>query len=315
MSNQELQTVSARFVESVEKQFAAELGSELSWSDYQKTLAQHMFLKVDASLKALEDKRDPAKNKVPIKWENVNKQKLALDTVHRIGLGLDALIPNHIHPVPYLNGRTKQYDVDLRVGYLGKHYCRTTLAVEQPLDIIYNLVYDSDIFKPKMKSATNEIESYEFEITKPFSRGKVVGGFGYIMYEDPKKNKLVIVTERDFLKAESAAQSKQFWGADKWREEMQFKTLVHRVADKLPLDPKKVNARSYAYVDAQENEERVQQEVDEKGNGEVIDVEGQALEDDPPPKQEPNPEQDNLQPPPPPPPEPAPSRAQRGPDF
>ncbi len=277
----ELQVVSARFVSEVERQFAAEMGSALKFTDYEKTLAQHMFLKVDAQLKALEDKRldNPNGNDLPIKWENVNMQKLALDAVHRIGLGLDALVPNHIHPIPYKNKRTNKYDLDLRIGYVGKDYCRRKLAVEEPVEVIYQLVYDTDTFKPKMRSATNELESYEFEINNPFKRGKVIGGFGYIIYDDHRKNRLVMVTERDFKKAESGSRNKDFWGDEKWREEMMFKTIVHRVADKLPLDPKKVNAKSYAYVEAQEAERDISEEMGEKANKDAIDIEANVVDE------------------------------------
>ncbi|MCM1566066.1 MAG: recombinase RecT [Dehalobacter sp.] len=274
-----LETVSAKFVSQIERQFVAEMGSALAFTEYEKTLAQHMYVKIDATLKALEDKRGQKQDVVPYKWENVNLPKLALDAVHRIGLGLDALIPNHIHPIPYLNGKTKKYDLDLRIGYVGKDYCRRKLAVEEPLEVLYHLVHDTDIFKPHMKSLKNEVESFEFEIANPFNRGKVVGGFGYIMYEDPKKNKLIMVTERDFKKAEGGARTKDFWSEDKWREEMMYKTIVHRVSEKLSLDPKKVNAKSYAYVEAQENDERAQQEVDQNANKTTIDVKGEILDE------------------------------------
>jgi recombination protein RecT len=123
-----------------------------------------------------------------------------------------------------------------------------------------------------------EVESYDFEITNPFDRGDVVGGFGYIVYEDPRKNKLVLVTMRDFLKAEAGSGSDKFWGSNKWREEMMHKTMVRRVADKLPLDPKKVNAKSYAYVSEQETDDRIDREIDDNANAETIDISGKVVD-------------------------------------
>ncbi len=276
------ETTSAKFVASVEKHFTAEIGDALAWTDYEKTLAQHMFLKVDAQLKALEAKREEQNrtNATPLRWENVNMAKLALDTVHRVSLGLDALIPNHIHPIPYWNKRLKKYDIDLRVGYVGKDLCRRKLAVEEPLEVRYELVYETDVFVPHVKSMNNEVENYEFRITNPFDRGRVIGGFGYIRYADPTKNRLVLVTERDFKKAEAGAQTKDFWADNKWREEMMFKTVVHRVADKLPLDPRKVNSRSYAYIEAQEAEESFEREVEGEANYRLIDVETEDQDTD-----------------------------------
>lgn len=277
----EIQTYSTRFVAEVQRQFVAEMGDALHFTEYEKTLAQHMYVKIDAALAALEAKRiEENKNTAPYKWENVNLQKLALDSVHRIGLGLDALVPNHIHPIPYFNKRLGKYDLDLRIGYVGKDYCRRKMTTEEPIDVIYQLVHEHDVFEPLMRSAKNEYESYIFEIQKPFDRGKVLGGFGYIMYTDPKKNKLILVTPRDFQKAKMASGTEKFWGAEKWEEEMMYKTIVHRVADKLPLDPTKVNAKSYAYVEEQESEERIDREIDENANSRVIDITAHVHPDD-----------------------------------
>lgn len=277
-----LATTSERFVAEVQRQFTAQMGSQLAWTDYQRTLAQHLFLKIDATLKALDAKRQD--NQASYTWENVNLQKLALDAVHRVSLGLDALIPNHIHPIPYWNSALKKYDIDLRIGYVGKLFCRTELAVEKPLDVIIHLVHETDRFVPLFRGANREIESYEFEVTQPFNRGPVVGGFGYIMYEDPRKNRLVLVTMEDFDKARRAAKSTEFWGDEKdekWRKEMMYKTVVHRVADKIPLDPRKVNAPSYAYIEAQEAEAE-EREMAAKANGVVIDVEPEYADEAPP---------------------------------
>lgn len=264
-------TQSERFLKNVETQFAAEAGSPIAFSDYEKTLAQHLFLKVDNVLKDLETKRLAAAKPYgsPYTWANVNMRKMALDAVHRVQLGLDALIPNHIHPVPYFNKREGKYDLDLRVGYVGKAYYRRAVAVDEPVDIACELVYSTDEFKPIKKSFSNEIESYEFNITNPFKRGDIIGGFGYLVYEDSRKNTLIMVSEEDFEKSKNAAQSKTFW--DGHPVEMRFKTLVHRVTEKLEVDPKKVNATAYAYVESQEEESELRREVNENANSEILD--------------------------------------------
>jgi len=312
-----LATTSQRFVEAVERQFRAELGSALHFTQHEKILAQHLFVKIDSVLKELEAKRQESGNKsMPAyAWENINLSKLAIDAVHRINLGLDALIPNHIHPIPFLNKRTKKYDLDLRVGYQGKLFTRMELAVERPKDIIISLVHETDTFIPHMRSHSNPIEHYEFKINNPFDRGKVIGGFGYIVYDDPTKNRLVIVTPRDFEKAEKASQTNAFWGDDKWRLEMMRKTVIHRVADQIPLDPRKINAPSYAYVEAQEADS-FEDEVDKYANTIVIDSDG--VEDIS--QQRPLPSSEEIKPEPEPEPEIEPEieadgPSQLGPDF
>ena len=263
-------TVSERFTGMVIKELSSTTGSGVTLSEDQKRLAQHLFVKIDATLNALEAKRlQQDKNGLPIVWANVNMQKLALDAMHRIELGLDALIPNHIHPIPFHNKKTGKYDLDLRVGYAGKDYYRRGVALEKPKDIIYELVYGTDKFVAHKRSLGNEGDSYEFEITQPFDRGDVVGGFGYIVYDDPSKNKLILVTKKDFDKSRKAAKSDEFWG--KHPVEMMYKTLVHRVTDKLTMDPRKVTA-SFAAVEQQEYEDEVAEEIKREANQDIIDV-------------------------------------------
>ena len=271
--------VSQRFVKQVETQFTAEMGSKLEFSDYEKTLAQHLFLKVDSSLKDFEDKRAASnQSKSPYIWDNINMSKLAIDAVHRVALGLDALLPNHIHPVPYFNKKVKKYDLDLRIGYEGKDYYRREMAVDKPVDIIYELVHENDTFKPVKKSLKNEIENYDFEINNPFDRGEIIGGFGYIIHEDSKKNKLIIVTNDDFKKSQKYAQSDTFWKNHPVK--MKYKTLVHKTLEKLKVDPKKVNAKSYAYIEGQDSKERVYQEIEGNANSQSLDVDYEMAEDE-----------------------------------
>src|SRR5208283_2032835 len=129
-------------------------------------------------------------------------------------------------------------DLDLRVGYAGKDYYYRQMAVETPEDVVYQLVCENDKFIPKMRSIHNQIESYEFEITQPFKRGRVIGGFGYISYKDPKKNKLILVSEEEFEKSRAHG-NRDFWGTDdkpgEWEDRMQYKTVVTRTVTKLRL--------------------------------------------------------------------------------
>lgn len=264
-------TVSERFTALIINEFSGTVG-KLEMSAYQKRLAQHLFIKIDTSLKELEKKRiENSKDALPLLWANINMEKLAIDAIHRIELGLDALIPNHISPIPYWNNRLKKYDLDLRIGYAGKDYYHRQMALDPPEDIIYELVYKNDLFKPIKASSKNPTESYEFEVPKPFDRGEVVGGFAYIVYKDSKKNKLIIVTEKDFLSSKAKAQAKEFWEGHP--EAMRFKTIVNRATSKLQIDPEKVNA-SFTFVEQQEDIDdamEVQSNIEEKANkGEII---------------------------------------------
>ena len=291
------ETVSARFVNAIMNEFIATAGNlPVKLDAGKKRLAQHLFIQMDAALQVLEKKRldNGPKNNPPIVWANINMTRLAVDAMHRIDLGLDALIPNHISIIPYLNGRTKKYDVDLRIGYVGNDYYRRKMAVEAPVDIIYELVHENDKLVVIKKSAKNSVEAYEFEIPEPFKRGKVTGGFGYLIFKDEKKNKLILVSEDDFLKYKAESKSNTFWG--KWGDEMRYKTLVHRTTSKLQIDPDKVSP-AYAVVEAEEMalldekqetpEERLAEDVANKANQEIIDI---APEPEPTPENKPTPE-------------------------
>ena len=248
----EEKTISERFLEKVEKEFQASLGHGVEFTDYQKKLASNLYVKIDTSLKDFEAKRlnSNKTHQAEYVWNNVNMPKLAVDAVHRVHLGLDALIPNHLHAVPYFNNKLKKYDIDLRIGYRGKDYYRRKMANPEPVDIRYELVYSTDEFEVIKKTEGQAVETYRFNITNPFQRGDVIGGFGYIMYEDESRNKVVIVSETEFKKVEGVAKASNFWSD--WGDRMRYKTLVHRVTDNLDIDPEKVNP-SYHYVESQEN--------------------------------------------------------------
>lgn len=269
-------TMSERFTNAVIGEFQSTIGG-IELTPYQKKLAQHLFIKVDIGLKDLEAKRLKDKRKVsPYEWKNINMEKLAIDAIHRIELGLDALIPNHISIIPYFNGKKNLYDLDLRIGYEGNDYYRRNMATDTPKNIIYELVYSKDKFTVIKKSHEQKLDSYEFKIDDPFDRGNVIGGFGYIEYEDKSKNILVLVSEKEFLSSKSAAQSNKFW--DKHQVKMRLKTLVHRTTEHIKLDPEKINA-SFVIVENQEFEaidvppdNSVQEEVSQNANEDIIDL-------------------------------------------
>jgi recombination protein RecT len=255
-------------------------GAAIAFTPHQKKLAQHLFVKIDDSLQGLEIRRlgTPAKSgNTPITWENVNMEKLAIDAAYRIDLGLDALIPNHIHVIPYFNSRKKKYDLDLRVGYAGKDYYYRQMAVETPEDIRYELVCENDDFLPKKKSIHNDVESYEFEVTQPFKRGAVIGGFGYIVYKDAKKNKLILVSNEQF-EASAAKGNATFW--KDYPDQMKWKKVVTATVTKLPLDPDKISV-AFMAVEAQEDQmdaAMVGAEIAEVANtGPVLEIAGGTL--------------------------------------
>ena len=269
-------TISQRFTSMVVREFSSQVGT-LEMSPYQQKLAQHMFVAIDTQLKSLEAKRIERGGKgIEITWSNIDMNKLAIDAVHRVELGLDALIPNHIHPIPYFMKATGKYALDLRIGYAGKDCYRRAMADDPSVTVRYRLAYATDDFEPIFKDADNPVENVRHKVTNAFDRGEVIGGYGYIMYNDEKKNELVLITKSDFDKSKKAAQSNTFW--DGHPEQMMFKTVVHRTTEKIPIDPMKVNA-SFLHVEIDDVANGSERIIAEKANQETVGIDtGEAVD-------------------------------------
>lgn len=294
---------SERFMEKVMSEFNGNVSGGLQITDYQRTLVQGYFIGIDKALQTQEENRQ-RKNKynkdhkydndLPMIWANVNLKDLALDVIHYAKMGLDMMQKNHISPIPYKNNKTNKYDITLMPGYAGIEYIAKKYALETPKSVTIELVYSTDTFRPIKKSATNKVESYEFEINNAFDRGDIIGGFGYIQFDNAESNKLIIMTRADIEKRKPAYAAAEFWGGTKtvwengkqvevktdgWYAEMCLKTIKREVyGDKnIPRDPKKIDD-NYQYMKIREAElaqMQAQEEINENANSQpfMIDAE------------------------------------------
>ena len=308
-------TNSEAFTNKVLKEFGSNVAGPIQVTDYQRQLIQGYFIAIDRALKTAEENRvrKNANNKDhkfdnndPIGWGTVDLTALALDVVHYARMGLDMMQDNHLSAIPFKNNNksvtwndgtvTKMYTVNLMPGYNGIQYIAEKYALEKPVGVTIELVYSTDNFKPLKKNRQNAVESYDFEITNAFDRGNVVGGFGYIEYENPAKNKLVIMTLKDIEKRKPKNAAAEFWGGtvtqwengkkveaqtEGWFEEMCLKTIKREVysAKNMPRDPKKIDD-AYQYMKLQETriaEMQAQDVILANAGQDVIDV-GEAQE-------------------------------------
>lgn len=292
--------MSEKFTNKVLQEFGSNIAGAIQVTDYQRQLIQGYFISIDRALKVAEENRlrknqnnndHKYDNTLPVTWGNVNLNDLALDVVHYARMGLDMMQDNHLFPIPYKNNKTSKYDVTLMPGYNGIQYIAEKYAVEKPIAVTVELVYSTDSFKPVKKNKDNKVEGYEFEINNAFDRGTVVGGFAYIEYADPVKNRLIIMTMKDIEKRKPEYASAEFWGgkvkkweggkqveveSEGWLEEMCLKTIKREVysAKNIPRDPKKIDD-NYQYMrmrEARFADLEAQAEIDGHANAIIIDT-------------------------------------------
>lgn len=315
------QTMSERFMNKVIAEFSSGVG-EVALTDFQKRLAQNYFIAIDATLKAAEEKRlkksEKYRDQTPVAWASVNMEKLARDVVSVARIGLDPAQKNHVAMMPFKNNNLGKYDIVFIDGYRGIELKATKYGLDVPDHVVVELVYSNDRFKSYKKDINNKYEAYEFEIVNDFDRGEIVGGFYYHMYNDrPEKNKLVVMTLKDILKRKPPYASAEFWGGEKdiwengkkvgkektdgWFEKMCYKTVYRAAYSDITIDSQKIDD-DYIRLKQMEvslAEAKVAQEIAENANGEIIDIEGTTVEDEPESERESAPadEQDTLFPP------------------
>ncbi len=292
--------MSERFTEKVLKEFGGNVSGAMQVTDYQRTLIQGYFIVIDRALKTAEEERlrknannsdHKYDNDLPVNWNTVNLNDLALDLVHYARMGLDMTQKNMLFPIPFKNNKRNWYDVNLMEGYNGIRYIAEKYALDVPTAVTVEVVYTSDVFKPIKKGRENRVESYEFEITNAFDRGDIVGGFAYLEFADCTKNSLIIMSMKDIEKRKPVYASANFWGGKKkekvngkweeveiegWVDEMVRKTLIREAysAKHLPRDPKKVDD-AYQYMkikEARYAEIEAQAEIDANANEILIDT-------------------------------------------
>ncbi len=266
------------FMNLVAREFAKELSDKKpTFSERQKRLIQGYFVMVDRALITAEENR--LKNNgggVPYKWDFVNMRDLALDAAHYARMGLDMQEKNHLFPIPFANKRTGKYDINFMLGYSGIQYIAEKYALTPPKNVTIEIVHEKDKFKVLKKSFSNPVESYEFEFTDPFDRGEIKGGFGYIEYDDPSRNELIVMSKQDILKRVGKNSN-----TSKWQEEMFRKTLVREVysGKHIPRDPSKIDD-DYEYMKEREviyAQAEIESEAKENANSIPLDIPPEPL--------------------------------------
>lgn len=303
------QSISERFTNNVMKEFGSHNGV-IAATDYQRTLVQGYFIAIDRTLTATEEERIRKNesnsnhnydNNLPCTWANINMPDLARDVMYYSKLGLDMLADNNLFAIPYKNRKTKKYDLGFIKGYNGIKLIAERYALTPPKAVTIEVVYDSDTFKPIKKSHSNPFDSYEFTVNEPFNRGNIIGGFGYVEYEDKAKNTLYCLNMAQINKRKPKYAAVEFWGGTKkdyktkkdvevegWQDEMVYKTMIRHVYGKIALDPQKVD-KAFRHIQQREADYHAMEmnnEIAEHANKEPINITPDVPEQ---PKPEPTP--------------------------
>lgn len=261
---------SERFTEAILKEFTTNSG-EVNITNFQRKICQNYFIKLDATLKELEQKRlaksEQYREAIPYTWDYVNLGKLSRDAVAFSNIGMDPLQKNHISLIPYADSKTNKYNITFIEGYVGLELKAKKYGFEIPDDVIIEVVFKNENFIPLKKDKNNPVESYIYGMAEnPFDRGEVVGGFYYHNYFDkPQKNKLRIFSLADIEKRRPDKASAEFWGGEKdeykdgkktgkkikvegWFEEMCYKTIARAAYDSIAIDSEKIDENFLATI-------------------------------------------------------------------
>ena len=289
-------SMAERFTGMVMKQYATT--GKYQPTEKEKQLIRNYFIAIDQALQKAEadrirknaNNRDHKfDNDLAYTWSNVDLQVLAQDLAHYARVGLDMLEDNMLFPIPYKDNKGNKYVVTLMEGYNGIRYQAEKYALDPFKAVIVEVIYANDKFRMIKKDSRNPVEGYEFDIVNPFDRGKPVGVFGYIEFEDASKNKLVVFSEADVMKRKQKYASPEFWGGEKtvyengrqvktildgWLPEMFEKTMKREIygSKRIPRDPDKVD-ESYNYIRQREQQYAdmvIEAEVVENGNATPI---------------------------------------------
>lgn len=285
---------SERFTSMVMSQYG-KTGSVYTFTEREKQLIRNYFICIDQTLQKAEadrlrknaSNRDHSyDNTLAYSWNTIDLPQLAQDLAHYARVGLDMMEDNTLFPIPYKNNKGNLYSITLMEGYNGIRYQAEKYALDPFRSVTVEVIYANDVFRPIKKSASNPVESYEFEIPQPFDRGEPVGVFGYIEFEDSAKNKLVIFSKADVMKRKPKYASPEFWGGKKtvyekgrpvettldgWLPEMFEKTMKREIygSKRIPRDPDKID-ESYQYIRQREQQYEdiiIDAEVAQNGNG------------------------------------------------
>lgn len=284
-----------RFQERVESIFKKEVG-ELKLDERQRRLIQNYAIACDQALKNAELRRWDDK-KPPYSWANVDMITLSQSVINYSRMGFDPGQDNHISFIPFWDKHLNKYILNPIEGYKGKELKSRRYGIYFPNNTIFKLVYarEGEEFTPIWKDSKNNVEGYIHKAPlNPFAKGKILGGYWYMEFDDPKNNKLRVMSMDDIMKRKPDHAAPEFWGGERdkwvkkngknvkegkekvegWLDEMCLKTLKRDAYGSIPIDSEKIDEALLHYQQMQITRAKLEaeDEIDEKANKEFVDI-------------------------------------------
>lgn len=261
-------TKTNRLSTAVSENFVAKILREADFSvtPEQRELIQGYFVAMDHYL-----------TENNISWNDIIVDyKLAQDLMVRAQMGFDMRSEAMLYPVARKDNKVGgKLRFTIQKGYKGYVFEAKKYAAGTVIDIDAQLVYENDEFCPHFKDQNHPYDTFEFNPPKNVfvDRGKIVGGFAYITYENHLQNKLVVMSKQEIDKHKAKAMAQKIW--NEWYEQMALKTLYIAAAKAVPKDPSKIDStyRASQLLDQEQADAEAQENIlINQETGEVIDL-------------------------------------------
>lgn len=261
-------TKTNRLSTAVSENFVAKILREADFSvtPEQRELIQGYFVAMDHYL-----------TENNISWNDIIVDyKLAQDLMVRAQMGFDMRSEAMLYPVARKDNNVGgKLRFTIQKGYKGYVFEAKKYAAGTVIDIDAHLVYENDEFCPHFKDQNHPYDTFEFNPPKNVfvDRGKIVGGFAYITYENHLQNKLVVMSKQEIDKHKAKAMAQKIW--NEWYEQMALKTLYIAAAKAVPKDPSKIDStyRASQLLDQEQADAEAQENIlINQETGEVIDL-------------------------------------------
>ena len=178
-----------------------------------------------------------------ITWADiVLDQKLYQDLVNNAQMGFDMRVENTLFPIPRRDKNAGKFRFTFQLGSNGYLWRAMKYRYGKVQDATPRLLYKGDTFIPHFRDMNHPYDTFEYTPKDILAEKKdedIVGGFVYIIYDNPMQNKLVIMNRAEINKHRALAQSDNVWS--QWYGGMAKKTLIIKAAKAIPLDPSKID--------------------------------------------------------------------------